>query len=447
MTTYLGDKAVGIGTIKATKAVAGDVLHDETLVGNGNTEPLGVDKQVIATTNQVGNLATTLNAAIDAQADAIAKTRNDYEVADQKIRADMNEKDSELESMITEHAEELTTLRGNQASLGDQVAGIEEKIPESASGTNHLITKQQLLDEEMDIRDDLNEGLSELQTQITAQAAEIATKQDKLIAGDNIIISGNVITATGAGGGAGFDTIIVQELPAEGQKGIIYLLAKDSEAPDIYDEYIWVTATQTFEFIGTTQVDLSDYATKEDLDKVLPDQTDNAGKFLTTDGTTASWSDKPLVNTSGAQKGLTILGTPDTTENTVNIGIGSSGKYGAVAVGTDANGGTNEGVSIGRSTYSGSQSIAIGHNAYASGNWAIAIGGNGITSTRTKATGLYSIQLGQGANSDNDTFKVGNRYGNFEIMDANGNVPLDRLTYVTDQIGDISTALTAILGE
>ena len=38
----------------------------------------------------------------------------------------------------------------------------------------------------------------------------------------------------------------------------------------------------------------------------LPDQTDNAGKFLTTDGTNASWSDKPLVNTSADAFGLGI---------------------------------------------------------------------------------------------------------------------------------------------
>lgn len=48
MTTYLGEKAVGIGTIKATSSVS-DVLHDNTLTGNGNTEPLGVNTEVIAT--------------------------------------------------------------------------------------------------------------------------------------------------------------------------------------------------------------------------------------------------------------------------------------------------------------------------------------------------------------------------------------------------------------
>ena len=239
MTTYLGEKAVGIGTVKAEIGVAGNVLHDSTLKGNGNTEPLGVDTEVIATTTQVGNLATTLHAAIEAQADAIAKTRNDFEVADQNIRADMNEKDAELEHMITEHAEELTTLRGNQASLGDQVSNIESKIPQSASGTNHLITKQQLLDEEMDIRDDLNETSSELQTQITSQASEIAKLKQEV------------------SGLSSLSFEIVDELPAVGKEGVIYLVPKDSAAPDVHDEYMWVNGA--FELIGTTKVDLTGY--------------------------------------------------------------------------------------------------------------------------------------------------------------------------------------------
>ena len=73
----------------------------------------------------------------------------------------------------------LEVLRNDLGDLGDQVAGIEEKIPETASGTNHLITKQQLLDEEMDIREDMNQTDSELQTQITAQAGAINDLDNK----------------------------------------------------------------------------------------------------------------------------------------------------------------------------------------------------------------------------------------------------------------------------
>ena len=71
MTTYLGEKAVGVGTIKTYVAVA-DVLHDNTLVGNGNTEPLGVNTKNIVSQQTLANTISVLNTAIDGQADAIA---------------------------------------------------------------------------------------------------------------------------------------------------------------------------------------------------------------------------------------------------------------------------------------------------------------------------------------------------------------------------------------
>lgn len=335
MTTYLGDKAVGIGTVKAEIGVTGIVLHDDTLVGNGNTEPLGVNTANIVSQQTLANTVSVLNTAIDAQADAIAKTRND-----------MNEKDSELESILNEHAEELTNLRGNQASLGDQVSNIESKIPQSASDNNPLITKQQLLDEEMDIRDDYNELVSELQTQITAQASAIAGKQDKLTAGENIIIENGVISATGGGG----------ELP-----------------------------------------------------------------------------DNVLVNKPNGEKSSLVI-TPDYNGNygAYNIAIGAgvvdSRNY-SVHIGYDSLDSTTTGcsVGIGSKTRTAAFSVAIGYDA--------------------EAIAQYSIQIGGGENKDANTFKVANSNGNFEMMSADGTIPLERLTKVTDQIGDISTALTAILGE
>lgn len=149
----------------------------------------------------------------------------------------------------------------------------------------------------------------------------------------------------------------------------------------------------------------------------LPDQTGNAGKFLTTDGTTASWGGDNLVQDNANFKG-----------NGLAVGAGSV----ALASGSTAYG-TN-------SQAKGQNAVAIGAYSETSGQ-GVAIGGN------AKSTALRAIQLGGGTNSDANTLKVGNANGNFEMMDANGNVPLERLTYVTNQIGDISTALTAILGE
>lgn len=52
------------------------------------------------------------------------------------------------------------------------------------------------------------------------------------------------------------------DLPATGTKGVIYLVPNSGTAPNIYDEYIWVTPTSGtagYEKIGTTAVDLTGY--------------------------------------------------------------------------------------------------------------------------------------------------------------------------------------------
>lgn len=61
----------------------------------------------------------------------------------------------------------------------------------------------------------------------------------------------------------GFDFEVVQSLPQTGEKGIIYLVPNSGSAPNTYDEYIWIDGdpTGSFEKIGTTAVDLSNYWT------------------------------------------------------------------------------------------------------------------------------------------------------------------------------------------
>lgn len=60
---------------------------------------------------------------------------------------------------------------------------------------------------------------------------------------------------------------IVQTLPATGTAGTIYLVPNSGSAPNIYDEYVWVTSggSGSFEKIGTTDVDLSGYVQYSNL--------------------------------------------------------------------------------------------------------------------------------------------------------------------------------------
>lgn len=402
----------------------------------------------VYTKTEIDNKFTVANAQIDANATAIVKTRDD-----------MNAEDSRLQTQITAHAGAITALQNEQTATGNQIQTIESKIPDGTSETNPLINKQQLLDEEMDIRDDLNEMASELQTQITAQAAEIATKQDQLIAGDNIIISNNIISATGAGGGAGFDIVVVQELPATGQKGIIYLLAKDGTAPDVYDEYVWITATQTFELIGSTKVDLSGYLPTDGGTITGPitlgmtgdpySQVDilksSSGASLIT-GTT---EDSGTVSTLGIRTPVTIF---KELLPLANVGQSFS-KVPRIYV-EKINNGTDlsiptQGDSLLANNSTANRAIATGLNATATqggtaigadsqaGSYAVAVG------DLAKATGKRSVQLGKGTNADAGTLKFGNDSGNYTVLDVNGIVPAERMSSTTGTTGQVLTKTDA----
>ena len=123
------------------------------------------------------------------------------------------------------------------SGLQAEIDLVESYIPSGTNDVNTLVNKQQLLDEEMDIREDLNEGLSEIQTQITAQAAAIASKQEKLVAGNNITIDGNVISATGGGGGG-----------SAGSADIAKAIENQNTAIDTINPiYNWVGTKQEYE--------------------------------------------------------------------------------------------------------------------------------------------------------------------------------------------------------
>ena len=164
----------------------------------------------------------------------------------------------------------------------------------------------------------------------------------------------------------------------------------------------------------------------------LPDQTGQSGKFLTTDGTDASWATiNALTNNATKTDGLVVISTDYTTtcvESNVRATILGSGgtldglkiKAGqdCVAIGSGAQATVDNSIAIGRQAHAtGSSTIAIGNGATTNGG--IAIG-------RNAQGGIENIQLGNGTNPDRNTFKVGNANGNFEIMSADGTIPAAR---------------------
>lgn len=197
----------------------------------------------------------------------------------------------------------------------------------------------------------------------------------------------------------------------------------------------------------------------------LPSQSGNSGKFLTTDGTDASWGNA-IANTATGTNAITILGTPTTRNNCINIGSSSQcsggwGNYYAVAVGAEAKATNNNTVAIGGSAQaSGDQSTAVGDTAKATSSYSMALGqrteataSNSICiGWLAKATARGAIQLGSrtggsvASNSDANTFKVGNANGNFEMMSADGTIPTDRFTTTPVADGTYVPTLTISSG-
>lgn len=60
---------------------------------------------------------------------------------------------------------------------------------------------------------------------------------------------------------------IVSELPSDGDRNVIYFVPNSSVAPNYYDEYMYIR--DAWEKIGSTEVDLSEYAKLDYVDTVV----------------------------------------------------------------------------------------------------------------------------------------------------------------------------------
>lgn len=194
-----------------------------------------------------------------------------------------------------------------------------------------------------------------------------------------------------------------------------YIGATDSTYTNAYF-YKCVSDGQVPATYSWTQVDVQPAGSS------LPDQTGQSGKFLTTNGTDASWSDKPLQNTTSEIYSLQVtLSAPNRT-----IGAASTVFGDFYNVATGCTGAVGVGAALGLAQYC----TVIGNSArQTSGTYGTAIG----KSARVGAN--YAIQLGaDNTNNDANTFKVGNSNGNFEMMSADGTIPTARLTKVNTTV-------------
>ena len=146
--------------------------------------------------------------------------------------------------------------------------------PISTATQSALDEKQGIITDLETIREGATLGSTALQTEIdpvyTADKPNIALKSEIPTKVSSLTNDSNYQTATDVASMIAsipqFELKIVDALPLQGQRMVLYLVPKTSASGDnIYDEYIWLESTSSFEIIGSTTVDLSDYATKDEL--------------------------------------------------------------------------------------------------------------------------------------------------------------------------------------
>lgn len=153
-------------------------------------------------------------------------------------------------SALTTRVGDLETAVGTGGSVDSKIssaiAGLDSSI---ASTSNQAIASVTLTD-----------GKITGSTKIT-----VPTNNNQLTNGAGYQTASDVSTAiaTAVAGITSFEYEVVQSLPAEGEAGVIYLVAHSHGTGDSYDEYIWVS--NAFEKIGNTDIDLSGYVLSTDL--------------------------------------------------------------------------------------------------------------------------------------------------------------------------------------
>ena len=178
----------------------------------------------------------------------------------------------------------------------------------------------------------------------------------------------------------------------------------------------------------------------------LPSQTGNSGKFLTTNGTDASWATvNALQNTATGTNSLTLLGTPSTGDYNINVGGNNSisGQY-SIAIGEYAAIKNSSGGAVAVGVYAEARAwygTAIGQSALATAGNSTGVGANAY------ATAIYAIQLGYGTNNVANTFSVGlSQNANYRLLDSNGTIPTDRYTTTPSADGTYVPTLTISSG-
>lgn len=170
---------------------------------------------------------------------------------------------SSIESYPTEGSKNLITSGGVYQALKDSETSAEK-------------THQELLNEISNVNSTLSTEISTVSTNLSSKISQIETtaipNAIKAAIVDNLDTedSNKALSATQGkvlktmiSNLANLRIEVLNELPSTGETNVIYLVKKAGTNPDVHDEYVYVEGN--WEKIGNTEVNLSNYYTKDQV--------------------------------------------------------------------------------------------------------------------------------------------------------------------------------------
>ena len=165
----------------------------------------------------------------------------------------------------------LATLVGQIVTDGDLRWALKTELPGVASASaNGLMSKEDYsklagieTGAQANVLESVSVNGSVLPISGKGVAITVPTNTNQLTNGADFQTGTEVSSAIASAiaGVTQFDYEVVSSLPAEGEKGTIYLVPNSGSGTNVYDEYIWMDGdpSGSYEKIGSTEVDLSGY--------------------------------------------------------------------------------------------------------------------------------------------------------------------------------------------
>ena len=325
-------------SVEVSSAISSAISENISSINSTDSEVEGSyvssvnqSKGVITTTKTV--LPTVNDTAVSGQyVSAVSQDKGKISITRESLPTKVSEleNDSSYQTDTEVNSSINTILKGIFKSETNYVANFSEKVVIDAGFRANAANEDEAIFyvRLMSLPDSVKSIVSDLQTAGTVPTTDSVASQ----------------IATALDGVTGIEFVVVDSLPATPTKGTIYLVPKgtyDSNSvtvsqtdssgntvtdvmQDSYDEYIWVSESTTdgvttynYEKIGSTDVDLSQYAKTADVPTKTSELTNDSG-FVTSVPTKVS----ELENDSNYMKsysGLTSIESVETSQNRETI--------------------------------------------------------------------------------------------------------------------------------